>query len=152
MASISMLKNKIKIVEVPVKEQGMWIFANTECKVDKNANFTWNSLFQAFQDKEFQIMLQNDVSTKVLTTTLCSPDLMMFLYTSLLSSVLTSSCNNIRKYLSWNAWNSEFQVKVTFLSTLHFVSAKILVPCSLIGSSTVFLFFFITKRRHIDLE
>ena len=46
MASNSLLKNKIKIVEEPSKEQGMWIFANTECQVDKKVTFTWNSLFQ----------------------------------------------------------------------------------------------------------
>ena len=40
-----------------IKEQGMWIFADTECRVDKKITFTWNSLFQAFQDKEFQILI-----------------------------------------------------------------------------------------------
>ena len=64
MASNSVLKNKRNIVEEPTKEQGMWIFADTECQLDKKVTFTWNSLFQAFQDKEFQILLQNDVSTK----------------------------------------------------------------------------------------
>ena len=53
MASTSVLKNKIKTVEEQAKEQGMWIFANTKCQVDKKVTFTWNSLFQAFQDKEF---------------------------------------------------------------------------------------------------
>ena len=43
----------------------MWIFADTECKVDKKPTFTWNLLFQAFQDKEFQMLLQNDVSTQL---------------------------------------------------------------------------------------
>ena len=65
MASTSMLKNQRKVVEEQVKEQGKWIFAGTECKVDKKVTFTWNSLFQAFQDKEFQMLLQNDVSTEL---------------------------------------------------------------------------------------
>ena len=43
----------------------MWIFADTECKVDKKVTFTWNSLFQAFRDKYFQMLLQDDVSTKL---------------------------------------------------------------------------------------
>ena len=57
MESTSVLKNKINIFEEPAKEQGMWIFADTECQVDKKVTFTWNSLFQAFQDKEFQMLL-----------------------------------------------------------------------------------------------
>ena len=60
-----MMKNKRKVVEEPIKEQGMWIFADTECKVDKKVTFTWNSLFQAFQDKDFLMLLQDDVSTKL---------------------------------------------------------------------------------------
>ena len=44
MASTSVLKNKRKVVEEPVKEQGTWIFADTECKVYKKVTFTWNSL------------------------------------------------------------------------------------------------------------
>ena len=35
-------------------------FVDTECRVDKKVIFTWNSLFQAFQDKEFQFLLQDD--------------------------------------------------------------------------------------------
>jgi hypothetical protein len=65
MESNSVLKNKRKTVEEPTKEQGMWIFADIECQVDKKVSFTWNSLFQAFQDKEFQILLQDDVNTKL---------------------------------------------------------------------------------------
>ena len=65
MASTSMLKNKRKVVKEPIKEKGTWIFTDTKCKVDKKVTFTWNSLFQAFQDKEFQILLQDDVSTEL---------------------------------------------------------------------------------------
>ena len=65
MSSTSVLKNKRKIVEEPAKEQGMWIFVDTECQVDKKVPFTWNSLFQAFQDKEFQLLLQDDVTTEL---------------------------------------------------------------------------------------
>ena len=48
MASTSMMKNKRKVVEELFKEQGTWIFVDTECKVYKKVTFTWNSLFQAF--------------------------------------------------------------------------------------------------------
>ena len=51
MASTSMIKNKKKVVEEPIKEHGIWIFADTECRVDKKVYYTWNYLFQAFQDK-----------------------------------------------------------------------------------------------------
>ena len=43
----------------------MWIFADIECRVDKKVTFTWNSLFKAFQDKEFQTLLQDDISTEL---------------------------------------------------------------------------------------
>ena len=65
MSSNSMLKSKIKTIKEPAREQGIWIFADTECQVGKKVTFTWNSLFQAFQDKEFQILLQDDISTKL---------------------------------------------------------------------------------------
>lgn len=39
----------------------MWIFADIEYRVDNKVTFTWNSLFQAFQDKEFQMILQEYV-------------------------------------------------------------------------------------------
>jgi hypothetical protein len=64
MASNSVLKCKRKIVKEPAKEQGMWIFADIEGRVDKKVTFTWNSLFQEFQDKEFQMLFQDDVSTE----------------------------------------------------------------------------------------
>ena len=65
MASNFVLKRKRKNAEEPTKEQGMWIFADTVCNVDKKVTFTWNSLFQAFQDKVFQILLQDDMITKL---------------------------------------------------------------------------------------
>jgi hypothetical protein len=65
MASTFVLKNKRNTIEEPTKEQGMFIFVDIECRVDKKVTFTWNSLFQAFQDKEFQMLLQNDVSTEL---------------------------------------------------------------------------------------
>ena len=60
-----MMKSKIKYVKDPIKEQGTWIFTDTECKVDKKVNFTWNSLFQAFQDKKFLMLFKDDVSTEL---------------------------------------------------------------------------------------
>ena len=60
-----MIKIKGKVVKDPIKEQGIWIFADTECKVDKKVTYTWNYLFQAFQDKEFLMLLQDDVSIEI---------------------------------------------------------------------------------------
>lgn len=65
MASKSMIKNKGKDVEDPTKEHGIWIFMDTKCRMDKKVPYTWNSLFQAFQYKEFLMLLQDDVSTKL---------------------------------------------------------------------------------------
>jgi hypothetical protein len=48
MASNSVLRNKRKIFKEPAKEQGIWIFVDIECRVDKKVIFTWNSLFQEF--------------------------------------------------------------------------------------------------------
>ena len=65
MASKFVLKNKRKTVKEPVEKQYMWIFVDPECWVDKKVVFTWNSLFQAFQDKEFQVLLKDDSSTEL---------------------------------------------------------------------------------------
>ena len=59
------LKNKRKIVEELVEKQEMWIFTDTECQVDKKVVFTWNTFFQAFQDKWFQVLIQDDLSTEL---------------------------------------------------------------------------------------
>ena len=60
-----MIKNKGKIIEEHIEEHGIWIFADTEWKVGKKVTYTWNSLFQAFQDKEFMMLLQDDVSVEL---------------------------------------------------------------------------------------
>lgn len=65
MASTSLTKNLNKTIEEPIKENGIWIFLHTECKADKKVCYTWTSLFQAFQDKEFVMLLQNDADTKL---------------------------------------------------------------------------------------
>ena len=65
MASTSMIKNKGKFVEALIKDQGIWIFTDTECKTDKKVTYTWNSLFQALHDKDFLMLLQDDVSNKL---------------------------------------------------------------------------------------
>ena len=65
MASSSMTKNLNKIVEESIKEDGIWIFSDTECKVDKKVYYTWTSLFQASQDKKFVVLLQNDARTEL---------------------------------------------------------------------------------------
>jgi hypothetical protein len=61
----SMIKNKGKVVKEPIEEHGIWIFADTKCRVDKKVTYTWNSLFQAFQDKDFLMLLQDYVSTEL---------------------------------------------------------------------------------------
>ena len=43
----------------------MWIFTDIECWVEKKVIFTSNSLFQAFQDEEFQVLLQDDISIEL---------------------------------------------------------------------------------------
>ena len=63
MASSSMTKKLNKTVKESIKEDGIWIFSHTECKADKKVCYTWISLFQAFQDKEFVVQLQNDANT-----------------------------------------------------------------------------------------
>ena len=65
MASTLLTKNLKKIVEDPVKENGIWIFVDTECKADKKVCYTWDSLFQEFQDKEFLMLLQDDASIEL---------------------------------------------------------------------------------------
>ena len=65
MASTSLMKNLKKTIEESVKENGIWIFADRECKADKKVCYTWTSLFQAFQDKEFLMLLQDDASTEL---------------------------------------------------------------------------------------
>lgn len=65
MASISMTKNLNKTVEESIKEDGIWIFSDTECKADKKVYYTWTTLFQAFQDKYFVMLLQNDASIEL---------------------------------------------------------------------------------------
>jgi Txe/YoeB family toxin of Txe-Axe toxin-antitoxin module len=66
MASNFALKNKRNIVEEPVEKQEMWTFTDIECWVDKKVVFKWNTLFQEFQTKEFQVFLQYDPSTKLI--------------------------------------------------------------------------------------
>ena len=65
MASSSITKNLNKTVEESIKEDGIWIFSDTECKADKKVYYTWTTLFQAFQDKYFFVLLQNDARTKL---------------------------------------------------------------------------------------
>ena len=65
MASSSLTKNHNKTVEEPIKKDGVWIFSDTECKADKKVCYTQTSLFQAFQDKEFVVPLQNDANTEL---------------------------------------------------------------------------------------
>ena len=52
MASSSLTKNLNKTVKELIKEDGVWIFSDTECKADKKVYYTWTSLFQALHDKD----------------------------------------------------------------------------------------------------
>ena len=65
MESNLLTKNLKKTVKDPIKEHGTQIFSDTECKVDKKVCYTWTSLFQAFQDKEFVVLLQNASNTEL---------------------------------------------------------------------------------------
>ena len=49
-----------------MQKQESWVFTDTKCKVDKNTAFKWNTLFQEFQTKKYQVLLQYDPSTKVI--------------------------------------------------------------------------------------
>ena len=48
-----------------MEKQAIWAFTNTECTVDKKIDFKWNTLFQAFQSKEFQVLLHDDPSAEL---------------------------------------------------------------------------------------
>ena len=65
MVSTSLTKNLKKIVKEPVKENGIWIFTDTKCKAEKKVCYNWTTVFQAFQDKEFTLLLHNDASTEL---------------------------------------------------------------------------------------
>jgi hypothetical protein len=60
------LKNKRKIVEDPVEKQEMWTFTDTDYWVDKKVVFKWNTLFQAFQNKDFKAFLQDYLNTRLI--------------------------------------------------------------------------------------
>lgn len=87
----------------------------------------------------------------VLIATRCIPNLMMFVYIFFLSSVLISSYIKTWNSLSWNPWNNEFQVNMTFLFARHSVSTNIQTPCSFVGSSIVFVLLFNTEFDAIFL-
>ena len=59
------LKNKRNTVEEPVEKQEVWTLIDTECQVDMKVVITWNTLFLEFQNKQFQVFLQNDPSTEL---------------------------------------------------------------------------------------
>ena len=42
-----------------------WAFTDKECRVDKKTTFKWNTLFQAFQTKAFQVILQDYLSIEL---------------------------------------------------------------------------------------
>ena len=65
MVSTSTLKRKRKTIEEPMEKQEIWAFTDTECRVDKKTSLNWNTLFQAFQTKEFQVIFQYDPSTEL---------------------------------------------------------------------------------------
>ena len=64
-ASTSSLKSKRKTIEELVEKHELWEFIDTKCRVNKKIDLKWNTLFQAFQNEEFQVFLQDDTSTKL---------------------------------------------------------------------------------------
>ena len=60
MASTSYLKSKRKTIKELVEKKEIWSFTDTKRRVDKKIALKWNTLFQAFQTKEFQVLLQDD--------------------------------------------------------------------------------------------
>ena len=59
------VKRKRKTVEEPMEKHDIWVFTDIECRVDKKIAFKWNTPFQTFQTKEFQVFLQDDPSTEL---------------------------------------------------------------------------------------
>ena len=65
MESTLTLKSKRNIVKELVEKQESWAFTDAECKVDKKIALNWNMLFQAFESKESQVLLQDDFSNEL---------------------------------------------------------------------------------------
>ena len=65
MKSTSYFKSKRITIEDPVEKQEIQAFIDTKCRVDKKIDFKWNNIFQAFQTKEFQVLLQDDPSMEL---------------------------------------------------------------------------------------
>jgi hypothetical protein len=65
MVSTSALKTKRNTIEETMEKQEIWTFTDIVCRVDKKISFKWNTLFQAFQTKEIQVFLQDDLSTEL---------------------------------------------------------------------------------------
>ena len=65
MATNSALKSKRKTIKESMKKQESWAFTDTKCRVDKKIAFKRNALFQAFQSKEFQVILQDNPSREL---------------------------------------------------------------------------------------
>ena len=65
MALSFLTKNLNMTVKESIKEDGVWIFSDSERKADKKVCYTQTSLFQEFQDKEFVVLLQNDDNTEL---------------------------------------------------------------------------------------
>ena len=49
-----------------MEKQEIWAFTDIECRVDKKIALKWNTPFQAFQTKEFQVLLQYGPNTKLI--------------------------------------------------------------------------------------
>ena len=65
MAPTSTLKSKRKTIEESMEKQEICAFIDTKCQVDKKIAFKQNTPFQAFQTKEFQVLIQDDPSMKL---------------------------------------------------------------------------------------
>ena len=61
MTSTSALKSKRNTTEELMEKKEIWVFMDIECRVDKKIYFKWNTLFQVFPTKYFQVLLQDDL-------------------------------------------------------------------------------------------
>ena len=80
--------------------------------------------------------------TRVLAAAHCSPDLEIFLYMPLLSSVLGSYCRKNWNTYVWNSWNKVFHLKAIFVLTRHSMSVNAYIYFFSTGSLMVFLLLF----------
>ena len=60
----SSLKTKRKTCKETMEKPEIQAFTEIDCRVNKNIALKWNTLLQAFQTKEYQVILQYEPSTE----------------------------------------------------------------------------------------